>query len=207
MNEITNHAELTVIRKKEGSYRRDRILMTLGYWLFAPILLILLLALTGGMAWLIIIIPLYPFLISKLVKPATWYLVDQEYKMDISGGTLTLYQIFGKRKSTLLAEVKVSKLEAISPYNGGSERFGEEGTGLTDEQKQEYKDKARAAVAEYGADIQIKAVSSMSHPDIYYVFFTDENERKTVAFFEATDKALKVCKFLNSKTVVVPVSR
>ena len=213
MNEITNHAELTVERKKEGAYKRDRTLMMLTYWLFLPIVIIAVLIPFQFQAFLFVIIPVYPFLISKVIKPATWYLVDQEYRMDISGGTLSLYQIFGKntevgkRDSMRLAEVKVSQLEAIAPYNGGSERFGEEGTGISDEEKARYKELARKEIAAYDPEVSIEAVSTMSHPDVYYVLFVDENERKTVAYFEATDKALKVCKFLNNKTVVVPVSR
>ncbi|MBQ7160968.1 MAG: hypothetical protein IJR90_04610 [Clostridia bacterium] len=192
MNEITNHAELTVERKKEGVYLLKRILM-IGAYVTLPIVIFLIFAVLedfneklNGIAFIgIFFIPIWIFLLPKVVKPLTFKYVDIEEKMDVSGGTLTLSKILGKRKEIPYISVKVADLEAINPY------------------RDEYKKEAD----EYAADRTIKCVASMKGPDVYYAYFTDENGKKTLLFFEGTEKALKVMKFLNGKTVVVETAR
>ncbi len=183
MNEITNHAELTVEKKVEGTYKRDRNLMKLAY----IAALIIVMAILEFNFFAILLIPLYPFLLTKLIIPATWYIVDIEEKMDISGGTLTLMHVYGKRKHKELCKVRVSAFDAIAPY------------------RDEYK-VAADKFAET-ADKRIECVSSMSHPDVYCAYGTNDFDEKIVVYFEVTEKALKVMKFLNKNTVIVPVSR
>ena len=192
MNEITNHAELTVERKKEGGYLVKRILMHTAY-ISLPILIFLFFALLeevnpkmNGMAFIgIFFIPIWIFLCPKVVKPLTFKYVDIEEKMDISGGTLTLSRIYGKRKEVPYISVKVADLEAIKPYRG------------------EYKAEADA----YKANRRIQCVASMKGNDVYYAYYTDQTGKNVILFFEGTEKALKVMKFLNSKTVVVETLR
>ena len=192
MNEITNHAELTVERKKEGWYLVRRILMIFAY-ISLPIIIFLIFALLedaneklNGIAFIgIFFIPIWVFLCPKVVKPLTFKYVDIEEKMDISGGTLTLSKILGKRKEIPYISVKVSDLEVINPY----------------------RDEYKAEADNYPADRRIQCVASMKDNDVYYAYFTDENGKKTLLFFEGTEKALKVMKFLNSNTVVVETSR
>lgn len=187
MNEITNHADLTVEKKKEGKYKRNRILMYIAY-VVAPILVIILLQVTmkGALIGFIALVPTYPFLLSKLIIPMTKPLIDIEEKMDISGGHLTLTTIYGKKKSKDHCKIKVSSFDAIAPYNNP-----------------EYK----AAADDFKYDKRYEAVSTMSHPDVYYAYGTNEFGEKVICFFEVTNKALKVMKFLNKKTVVTEVSR
>lgn len=186
MNEITNHADLTVEKKVEGAYKRNRLLMKIAY-IVAPILLLVLFSLADMLLLgLIMVLALYPFLLSKLIIPATSHLVNIEEKMDISGGNLTLTTIYGKKKSKDLCKIKVSLFDAIAPYNN-----------------EEYK----KAADEFKYDKRYAAVSSMDHPDVYYAYGTNEFDEKVICFFEVTNKALKVMKFLNKKTVVVEVSR
>lgn len=184
MNEITNHAELTVEKKKEGKYKRDRMLMygayAFGFVLLVGIFFALDIALLG-----ILMIPLYPFLLSKLIIPLTFYHVDLEEKWDISGGHITLTTIYGKKKSKELCKEKVSAFDAIVPY------------------KDEYKKEADA----FGATKRYEAVSTMNHPDVYCAYGTNEYGEKIILFFEATNRALRVMKFLNKNTVVTEVSR
>ena len=193
MNEITNHAELTVEKKLEGKYLLNRILMIAAY-IAVPILMFFLFALledyaglTGGGYIAVFFIPIWAFLCPKLVVPLTFPYVDIEEKMDVSGGNLTLTRIYGKRKSVNYIKVKVADLDAIVPYR-----------------EEEYKKQ----IKEFGTpDRVIECVSSMDHPDVYCAYYTDEKGKKIVMYFEAVEKALKVFKFLNNKTVVVPVSR
>jgi len=190
MNEITNHAELTVEKKKEGLYLFKRILMW-SFYIGLPVLLFIIFAIiseVGGPDLVmasILFIPIWIFLCPKLVKPITFMYVDIEEKMDVSGGTLTLSKILGKRKEIPYIAVKVADLEAIKPYRG------------------EYK----AEADEYKADRRIECVATMKGNDVYYAYYTDENAKKVLMFFEGTEKALKVMKFLNSETVVVETAR
>lgn len=185
MNEITNHADLTVEKKVEGAYKRNRLLMKLAYVFGIVVILALLFAIGWGLLGLIIV-PVYPFLLSKLIIPMTSPLVNIEEKMDISGGHLTLTTIYGKKKSKDHCKIKVSLFDAIAPYNN-----------------EEYK----AAADSFQYDKRYEAVSSMGHPDVYYAYGTNEFGEKVICFFEVTNKALKVMKFLNKKTVVTEVSR
>lgn len=187
MNEITNHADLTVEKKKEGKYMRNRILMYIAY-VIAPIIVIAILHFTmdGLLIGLIAIVPTYPFLLAKVIIPMTKPLIDIEEKMDISGGHLTLTTIYGKKKSKDHCKIKVSLFDAIAPYNNP-----------------EYK----KAADEFKYDKRYEAVSSMAHPDVYYAYGTNEFGEKVICFFEVTNKGLKVMKFLNKKTVVTEVSR
>ena len=94
--------------------------------------------------------------------------------------------IYGKKKSKDLCKIKVSSFDAIAPYNN-----------------EEYK----KAADEFKYDKRYEAVSSMNHPDVFYAYGTNEFGEKVICFFEVTNKALKVMKFLNKKTVVTEVSR
>lgn len=185
MNEITNHADLTVEKKVEGTYKRNRMLMKVAYVL-GLVLILALLAVAEMLLLGLIIVPVYPFLLSKLIIPLTSPYVNIEEKMDISGGHLTLSTIYGKVKSKDLCKIKISLFDAIAPYNN-----------------EEYK----KAADEFKYDKRYEAVSSMDHPDVYYAYGTNEFGEKVICFFEVTNKALKVMKFLNKKTVMTEVSR
>lgn len=186
MNEITNHSELTVEKKLEGEYKRDRYLMYAAYALGFAIIMGILFAMGAGLLGLIVV-PAYPFLLSKLIIPATFYLVQREEKMDISGGKLTLSTIYGKRKQKILLKMRIGNFDAIVPYN----------------RDEEYRKQCDA----YEADIRIECVSTMTHPDIYCAYGTNDYEEKVICFFEVTTKGLRVLKFLNKNTVITEVSR
>lgn len=44
--------------------------------------------------------------------------------------------------------------------------------------------------------------SSLSSPDIYFALF-EQNGAQSVVFFDATEKALKIMKFLNKEAIVM----
>ena len=54
-----------------------------------------------------------------------------------------------------------------------------------------------------GADTVLDFRGSPKSPDSYFLRL-DENGRKTIVYFEATNKAVKVMKFYNSKGLVMP---
>lgn len=186
MNEITNHAELTVEKKVEGTYKRNRLLVKLSYVAIYIVIFAILAAV--GLALIgVILIAVYPFLLSKIIVPLISPYVNIEEKMDISQGNITLTTIYGKKKSKDLVKMKVASFDAIAPYNRDSE----------------YK----KAADEFDAEKRYEAVSSISHEDVYYAYGTNEYGQKVILFFEVTNKALKVMKFLNKKTVITEVSR
>lgn len=185
MNEITNHAELTVERAVEGQYKKQRTAMKFAYWVIFPALFVIILSVLVDFLLALIAFCVYPMLHSKVVKPSTYHLVDQEQKMDISGGTLTLSTIYGKKKQKILVKMRVCNFDAIVPY------------------KDEYKAECDAFVA----DRRYECVSTMSHPDVYCAYGTNDYEERIICFFEATTKGLRVLKFLNKNTVVTEVSR
>ena len=52
------------------------------------------------------------------------------------------------------------------------------------------------------------ALSREDTPDAYFATFENDKQEKCIVFFEATEKALKICRFYNpSATVVTKVSR
>ena len=66
MNEITNHADLTVEKKVEGAYKRNRMLMKVAY-IVAPIVLLILFSVAGMLLLgLIMVLALYPTSPSKM---------------------------------------------------------------------------------------------------------------------------------------------
>ncbi|MBE6572929.1 MAG: hypothetical protein E7652_00880 [Ruminococcaceae bacterium] len=184
MNEITNHAELTVEKKLEGDYKKARRLMWAAY-IVIPVAFIILFSILKMTFFALIIVPVYPFLLSKVIIPATYIYVDREEKMSIAGGMLTLSTIYGKRKQKILVKMRISSFDAIVPYN----------------------DEYKAQCDAFEADKRYEAVSTMSNPEIYCAYGTNDYEEKIICFFEVTNKALRVMKFLNKNTVVTQVSR
>ena len=192
MNEISNYAMYAVEKKVEGEYKRNRMLMVLLYILF-PVLLLLffgIIALFGiDLSFFgILFIPIYVFLLPKVIKPLTWRWVDITYRYEISMGNFTVATIYGEGDESYAwknFEVKVRDLLRIEPY--------------TEEMKKELSKEKFEKVYE--------ATSSMSNPDTYFATFYDENERYCVVYFEVTEKVLKVLKFLNKNTVVKQVSK
>lgn len=186
MNEITNHSELTVEKVKEGTYKRDRMLMWAAY-IIAPLALIAFFSILKMTFFALILVPVYPFLLTKVIKPATFIYVDKEEKMDISGGKLTLSTILGKRKQKIHLKMRIGSFDAIVPYN----------------RDEEYRKQCDA----FEADKRVECVSTMSHPDVYCAYGTNDYDEKIICFFEVTTKGLRVLKFLNKNTVITEVSR
>ena len=60
-------------------------------------------------------------------------------------------------------------------------------------------------IEKYAPQVTYYGVSAFDSPDAYYMLFTDESGNRCVYYFEATERALKVLRFYNSKTVVTKV--
>lgn len=174
MNDSANYAEYVVAQKSEGTFRLKRILMVVFYVVF-----------TGGVfgalcaAKIFPVIALLPVLVWFVIW-MTWRYVSVEHEYVIASGTMTFTDIYGNRSRKKLFEKKVKDMELIAP--------------MTDEYAKEYAD----------AEIRHDWRGSVKSPDSY--FFTcrdDESGKKTVVFFEATNKAIKIMRFYNSQATVM----
>jgi len=177
MNESGNYAEYTVSRKAEGKYLRVKIFWLAIYAVLLAIYLGVLVALSNyGIMLVIVTLPFLP-LIVMILRYFTWnrfVAVDQKY--EIANAKISLYEVHGKKQVPVFSEL-VSTFTLIAP--------------VRDEYKADYE----------GADTVIDFRGSFKSPDSYFLRL-DKDGKKTVIFIEATNKAVKVMKFYNSKGLV-----
>lgn len=185
-NEIANFAEFTVDRKIEGTYRLMRIGMWVSYFAVPLLLMALMFAFGMGAIALIIFIPLYfPFLLPKIIYPATFRYVDIEYEYTIVAGDLSVSYIFGRKsRKEWLAPVSISGMSTIAPY----------------------RDEYKAAANDPDIVNRYEAVAYKDHPDNYYAIFHNAKGDKCMVMFQATNKVLKLMAFHNRKTVITTLS-
>ena len=181
MNETTNYAEYTVEKKCEGTYRLKRILLKIGLWV--PLVLLSVIFILLNIPVWVILIPVYPLIWMKILKPVFYPYVYIEYEYTVASGSLRFAEVLGKCRRRERLDLTVSSLSAIAPYSG------------------EYKAAADAKDIAH----RYEFVSTMNAPEIYYALFEEDGE-KSVVFFQPTNKALGLMHFLNRATVVTRVS-
>ena len=186
MNEFNTY-EFVVHQRIEGKWLLARIGLILLY--VSYVLGALLLGITTR-----IIAPLLALITISLwiIIFITWRYTDVEYEYSITSGELTFSKIFGSRSRRRQLVILLRDAVRIAPLDNG-----------------EY-----SALAEsWHPEREYTAVSSMSAPDIYYVLFefkgADKKEkRRAIFYFEATARALQICRFYNpSGTVMTKTSR
>ena len=172
MNDSANYAEYVVAQKSEGTYKLKRIGMIVFYVVF-----------TGGVfgalcaAKIFPVIALLPVLVWFVIWQ-TWRFVSIEHEYVISSGTMTFTDIYGNRTRKKLFEKKIKDMERIAP--------------MTDEYASEYAD----------AEVRYDWRGSSGSPDSYFLTCRNDNGKKVVVFFEATNKAVKIMRFYNSAATV-----
>ena len=188
MNEFSTY-ELVVAQKKEGKWLLARLALILlyisfvGMWLvigFKFSLVVQLLALIPITTWILVF--------------ATWRYVAVEYEYSITSGELTFSKIFGNRSRRTVLRLYLRDAVLIAPLEN---------------------EKEAARATQYAPEIEFCAVSSMRAPDIYFALFEYEfkehgkiQKRRAIFYFEATSRALTICRFYNpSATVMSQVSR
>ena len=179
MYEESNRVEYCVVKKYEGVYKHARNLMIIAYVMF-PIVGIVVIAATPLAAFVIWFIALFPMMLSIII-PLTYRYVQIEYEYSINSGLITFSEIYGRRSRKQKFEIRLGDAIAIAPY----------------------RDEYKAAADE--ADNKYIACSTMSNPELYYILFEDEDGHRNTIFFDPINKALKLMKFHNRATVVVPV--
>lgn len=183
MNESGNYAERTVTTKAEGKFLKRRLEWIAIYALliFAYLGIMVKLSASGGSygVWVAVVtVPFIPLAVMAL-RVYTWKrFVSIEYRYEIANAKITFSQPQGKKNKVLYSRL-VSDFTRIAPVADA------------------WKDDMN------GADTVLDFRGSPKSPDSYFLRL-DENGKKTIIYFEATNKAVKVMKFYNSKGLVMP---
>lgn len=174
MNDMINHAEVAVKRKLDSELLFKKLLLILLYVAFSLVFFAICYKIK-----FVQICALLPLFVWMLVF-VTWRYTDIEYEYVVSSGELSLAVIYGNRTRKKMLEVKISEAEKIAPYN----------------------DAAKASLG----SVQIKNVynilKSKSYENAYYALFDIPKKGKTIVLFEGNEKALKIMRFYNPRTII-----
>ena len=174
--------EFVVAPKKEGKYLMKRVGMIIAYAVVVLALLMLLIsfpAMTPVFALSLVFMCIIVFF--------TWRYVSVEYEYSMVSGEVTLSNIYGGRTRRQVLTFRLKDCTMIAPAH-----------------VREWQERAEL----FGAEKVYSALSTAGVPDAYFATIEDENKTKCIVYFEATEKALKICRFYNpSATVVTKVSR
>ena len=188
MNEFSTY-EFVAAQRIEGKWLAARILLIAFYVCYVLLCLMFGLKLRIGVP-LLALIPVTTWIIVFI----TWRFVSVEYEYSITSGELTFSKIFGNRSRRTVLRLKLRDAIRIAP--------------LEDEQES-------AKATQYAPELEFSAISSLRAPDIYFALFEHEfkehgkvQKRRAIFYFEATTRALSICRFYNpSATVMRQLSR
>ena len=170
--------EYVVSANKKPSIRLRRALAVVGYVVYVLALFTVGFA-TSILAPMLAVVPLTTWILVWL----TWRYVSVEYEYSMTGGVMTLSRIYGGRTRRRVAEIVIREAVAIAPFEGDhikqAERYAPERT------------------LDFSVDLQ--------RPNVYYMLYETPDKRRGMLYFEATDHALRVLRYYNSATVVVPL--
>lgn len=177
-HESGNFAELTVEKKPEGKYklfRLARVAIVVGW----VILMLLAMFMIGGIFIFLgaILLATGTFYINHLTRP----MAVIEYRYSILSGDMIFDKILGGMiKKDDILKVHVADMSVIAPYHSDKKALYE----------------ASDIVNRYDF------CSTLAEPDVYFAIF-EENGQKSAVLFDATQKALKVMKFLNKEAITM----
>ena len=138
----------------------------------------------------IFIIPLTAFLAGKF-GPLTMAYGEVAFEYTISSGDMTFAKIYGNRFRRTILEIDLRQVSRIAPLDN---------------------DVWTAHADKWRPEREYSAISSLKAPDLYFMLFEygdnrKKEKRRTVLYFEATNRALQICRFYNpSATVLTKVS-
>ena len=170
--------EYSVVQKIEGKWVLRRILLIALYVVFA----------VGYFAFCVAI-KFYPIacftpVFTWMLIFFTWRYVSVTYRYEISSGDWIFTKILNDRYKKKMFTLKVKDAERIAPYADRLEQ---------------------SRIEAFEAEKTLWAASTMESPDLYYALFTDVDGERTVLYFEATAKALRLLHFYNKNTVLTKV--
>ena len=127
------------------------------------------------------IVALTPFGLALIIF-LSWRYTSVEFEYSITSGEMTVSKVFGGRTRRELITFCLRDCAKIAPATEGKSAFR--------------------------ADETVTALSSPDAPDAYFAAIEDEDGRKILVYFEATQKALRICHFYNAAaTILTKVSR
>ena len=183
MNEFSTY-EFVVAQKSEGKWRLARIGMVLLYVCF--VLGTLLAGISLNVLPPLALVPVFTWMLVFF----TWRYVSVEYEYSITSGELVFSKIFGNRSRRTVLKLMLRDAVRIAPLDHAEEA---------------------AKATAYRPEREFSAISSQYANDIYFILFeyqTGKEKHRAILYFEATQKALQICRFYNpSATVVTKVSR
>lgn len=165
--------EYVVSQKNEGVWKLKKLGLILLYVLFIVAWFVF-----GFVSHLFPLLALMPVTLWMLVF-FTWRYVNVEYEYSMTSGDIVFSNIYGGRSRKKIVEFKLKDCSMIAPLS--THDF-----------------KAR----DYEPEVVYNAVSSQKANDIYFAAFEKDGKR-CIVYFEATAKALKICKFYNAPATVM----
>lgn len=168
-----NSYEYIVKQKSEGIWRWRRFAMILLYTVLTLAFLGTFIAIK--FPWAIAFLPLLVWMLIYF----TWRYVSPEYEYSTLSGEITFTTIYGGKTRKALFTANIKDFQTIAPYDEAAEAY----------------------VSAQRCNRDFLCMSSLQAPDLYYGIFMLEDE-KCVVYFEATEKALKILKYYNHRTVV-----
>ena len=177
MAEFNAPYEYVVTQKNEGKWRVRRILFIILYIIY-PLLMLLVGLLTRLSVPLLCFIPLSEWMLIFF----TWRYVKPEYEYAVVSGVITFAVIYGGRSRREKLTFPIRSASLIAPVGY---RMHEDKLALFD------------------PEIKYSAIGSSDSPDKYFAIFKDEEGKKCVFYFEATEHMIKTCRFYNPAATVV----
>ncbi len=121
------------------------------------------------------------FMLCIIVFKYLFIYFQIEYRYTIERGVFTMEKVFGARKCKKYYQVNINEVDRISPF-----------TNVT--------------VSE-GDTVFPSCISTKDPTPDLYAMIVNDGEKKTVLYFEATKKTLKIMKYHNKSTEVVDTLR
>lgn len=183
MNDIKNYTEYTIQKKTDPAFFAKKLIFGIGF-IIIPLALCLFIAFSSLIK---ILFPLIPAILISSAALAYYFsrFFDVEYEYCLSGETLTISRIYGKKSRKEWGVFDIRQAETIAPYNkDGCEH---------------YKELADSFEAMY----IYTAVSSMSENNVFFMLFPPESScGKTIVFFEPNEKFLQIAKLYCRSAIV-----
>jgi hypothetical protein len=175
-NDFTSTYEYTVEQKPEGKFRLMKFAFMSLYIIYPLIFMAIL--------FIIQIFQLFALVAVTewMLVYFTWKYTKPEYEYSVTSGRVTFSVIHGKRSRKEMLTFAIKDCLQIAP---ATEREWVERLEL------------------YDPELVFSAVSSTESPDRYYAAFENEDGKRCVFHFEATEKMLKLCRNYNSAHTVI----
>jgi uncharacterized protein YqeY len=165
MNDNRTYERL-IKKKTEGKTLLSKILLIIFYVAFAAVCIPLIILIGKANPLLFVLGAIAEWLLIKF----TWRLTEIEYEYSVFDGIFTISKILGKSSRRDIFENALSEAAIVAPYID------------------EYRKKAE----EKSVTRTIKAISSESAENVWFILFEKENGENALILFEADEKSLRI---------------